>query len=189
MSTRSIIMVTGITLYNQPRTIRLYKHSDGYPTGNLPLIFEALNKGQKQVGKFNERFKDSKNLVVDQITGLIIGEASDVYGMGAKIDSEDGDQAVYPEKIKPEHLGNQGDLEWIYVVDLDVRTLNIYGGRYTGELPQVAYGKGVVDPLTYCDHLKPDYVQPEIDATKEVVSEIEKLGFKVNHVAKKRAKK
>lgn len=43
MSTRSLIVVTGSGRYNSVETFVLYKHSDGYPTGNLPIIEEAFD--------------------------------------------------------------------------------------------------------------------------------------------------
>lgn len=41
MSTRSIILVKGKGRYCE-NVIRLYKHSDGYPTANLPIIYNTL---------------------------------------------------------------------------------------------------------------------------------------------------
>lgn len=56
MSTRSIILVTGKDSYRGEKTVRLYKHSDGYPTGNLPIIADALKQANKLV---NDQLNDS----------------------------------------------------------------------------------------------------------------------------------
>lgn len=181
MSTRSIIIVTGKDLYENDRTVRLYKHSDGYPTGNLPLIYEALSKAKSQCDVDFERFKTKRRIPnVDQVVGILIGAATDVYGMGMRIDACDEDAATYSEKFKPKHLGCQGDLEWIYVVNLTDFTVKVYGGGYSGELPQYTYKNGVVDPLQYADQLYPEYQDSERKEIQDGINSIESLGFKVN---------
>lgn len=191
MSTRSIIVVTGRGNYSGDRTIRLYKHSDGYPTGNLPLIAEALTKAKEQCDAENKRFESSKpkTPIVDQVVGLLIGASSDVYGMGARIDDEDeGKLAIYSEKLKPKHLGNQWDLEWIYIVDLNSNAVKIYGGGYTGQSPQHAYRKGMVDPMGYADQLKSEYQDRERQEIQSAINAIKASGFKVNSKRKRSAK-
>lgn len=185
MSTRSIIVLTGAA-----ETIRLYKHSDGYPTGNLPVILEAIENGQRLTKEHAERFKENPKLIsVDTLCGLIIGAATSVYGMGARIDSYDDDEAVYQEHFEPKHLGNQSDLEWIYLINLDNQTLSIFGGGYTGEVPQVAFKNGEVDPVSYTKKLYPEYQDREAKETRELVSKIEALGFKVNPNSKTKRSK
>ncbi len=189
MSTRSIIVVTGRDLYDQDQTVRLYKHSDGYPTGVLPLISEALSKAREQCDADFERFKHKRRLPnVDQVVGILIGAATDVYGMGIRIDACDEDSAIYAEKFESKHLGCQGDLEWIYLVNLNDSTVKVYGGGYTGELPQKTYKIGTVDPLKYVDGLYPEYQASERCEIQEAISGIEALGFKVNPKRRHKAK-
>ncbi len=75
MSTRSIIVITGDGKHGTAQTIRLYKHSDGYPTGNLPIIAEALTKAKEQCKETNERFQidNPRTPSVEQVTGLLKG--------------------------------------------------------------------------------------------------------------------
>lgn len=194
MSTHGIILVTGKTHYGHDKTIRIYKHCDSYPSGNLLLIAEALAKAKQQCDEHNESFKSSKPLLptVDQVVGLIIGAATGVFGMGARIDTE-GDQdekaAIYNEKFKQKHLGNQWDLEWLYIVNLDDNSVKVYGGGYSGESPQHLYKKGTVDPLSYAEQLKKEYQQQERIEIQNEVTSIETAGFKMNPKRKRTPKK
>jgi hypothetical protein len=174
MSTRSIILVHGQDLYEANATVRLYKHSDGYPSANLPIIQTALLMAQQH------QYDDDKTglrINVSTMVGLLIGAATDEYGMGARIDR---DEAQYAEKFEPKHLGDQADLEWIYVVDLYAKTVSIYGGGYTGKSPQAAFKKGCADPLSYVDCLVDEAKDDERTAIKEAIKGIEAWSFKVN---------
>lgn len=191
MSTRSIILVTGNDHYNSPKTVRLYKHCDGYPTGNLSLILEALDTTIKDLKDYNKRWaklSEPKPMNVSHLVGKIIGASTDVHGIGANIDTYEDDAADYDETFNLKHLGNQSDLEWIYVVDVTKSTVKIYGGGYTGGSPQIAYKKGVVNLLNYIKSLKSEYQAAESKETLELVAAIEKLGFKVNPKKTKKVK-
>jgi hypothetical protein len=191
MSTRSIILITGDGKHGTAQTIRLYKHSDGYPTGNLPIIAEALSKAKEQCKETNQRFQTDNPRIpsVEQVTGVLIGLATDSYGMGARLDDDgDGKTAFYNEKFKPKHLGRQGDLEWVYVVNLDNNTVKVFGGGYTGDGPQRAFKKGVVDPREYANQLKEEYQESELKAIDESIQAIEATGFKLNPKRKSRKK-
>lgn len=167
MSTRSVIVVTGKTIRGQDRTTRLYKHSDGYPTGNLPIIATAIEWAKDQ------RAKGEKYLRMDRVVDFIAGK-TDFGGTGARLEES------YSEAFHPSHLGSQGDLEWVYVVDCDDEAVYVFGGGYTGELPQKAYYKGTVEPRTYIKQLKSEYQYRELQAIEEAIAAIEATGFKVN---------
>jgi hypothetical protein len=183
MSTRSIIVITGKDDYNRSQTTRIYKHSDGYPTGNLAIINNAIERGLRLVSENNSRFKDNREMNTNCLAGLVLGEATTVYGMGAYIEER------FEEELKPAHLGNQWDLEWIYVIDVSAKTVNIYGGGYTGKAPQHALRKGAVDPMTYIKRLCEDYQASEKKELKKLITSIEAWGFKINPAATKKLKR
>lgn len=176
MSTRSIIIITGNGKYNGPETTRLYKHSDGYPTDVLNLIQRAMAKSQGQCVDDAARFKEReiKPVNVDQLVGNIIGESTSIYGQGARVEAE------FPEEFTAKHLGNQGDLEWIYIIQLETKTLGIFGGGYTGKTPQTALKNGPVNPEKYALNLYPEYQAGTIEETRKLVQSIQGLGFSVN---------
>lgn len=184
MGTRSIIVITGQAKYSGTETVRMYQHSDGYPTGVLPTLHAALSIAISQVNEANEWARkhglSEKSLTTEHVVGKIIGESTCQYGIGCNIDQYDDDSARYDETFKPEHLGTQSDLEWIYLVDLEAKSISIYGGGYTGAVPQVAYKRKTVNPLKYADSLREEFQNEERKATLELVSKVEALGFKVN---------
>jgi hypothetical protein len=143
MSTRSVIIVTGQGQYGQ-ETYRLYKHSDGYPSGNLPIIESAIRSAKKQCEVNNARFKppfiDDKTITPNQLVGHLIGAATSVYGMGATVEFH------AQEEFKPEHLGNQWDVEYVYIVDLALQQVRIYAGSFKDGI-QAGYAKGTIDVL------------------------------------------
>jgi len=189
MSTRSIILVKGKGRYDENIIIRLYKHSDGYPTENLPLIFNTLKTCLNIVIRkkcfypflykhFNPEFFAYK----------LMGKSVTIYGKGAHIDKFENDPGEYDSEFKLEHLGNQFDLEWIYIVDLEQKSVNVYGGGYSGKEPQIAFKRGFVDPESYSKQLYEEYQSSEIKKIKQYVKDIELLGFKVNKIKDKVSK-
>lgn len=73
MSTRSIIVITGKTYSGQSETIRLYKHSDGYPTGNPPQ--DTYNKGTVDPTSYADNLieecqDNERKMIHDQIVEL-----------------------------------------------------------------------------------------------------------------------
>jgi hypothetical protein len=170
--------VTGKGEFNRPETTRLYKHHDGYPTGNLPVIFEALRNVQAQCDQAELDYGGKYTPKVGQTVGHLIGAATSVYGMGATVD--DGySKASFSEDLKPEHLGEQCDLEWIYIISLEDKTISIYGGGYSGKTPQVQLEKGVVNPISYVKSLLPEYRKAEKTRIEIALKQLEEIGFKI----------
>ena len=194
MSTRSIILTIGNQNYsNELSIIRHYKHSDGYPSGVLPLLIETLESCEKEVKEYNDHWKNFKSstpkvISNDFFSGRLIGFGSSVYGQGVNVDAYEDDKATYDGKLEYKHLGYQEDLEWIYILDLNNKTLNIYGGSYSGQGPDVAVKKGFVNPEKYIKKLKDDYQNKELELTKECVAKVEGLGFKINKIKNKFSK-
>lgn len=174
MGTRSIILVTGKGQYSEHQTTRIYKHYDGYPTGNLDLINKAIERATKLETEYFGKYLEKRQCSVDSIAGLIIGESVSIYGAQAEIEE------TFRGPIEGKHFGNQSDLEWIYVVDLNDKTIRIYGGGYFGEGPQKAIAKGTVNPLMYADQLKEEYQAEEKKETLKLITSLEAWGFRVN---------
>jgi hypothetical protein len=155
MSTRSIIVIS-----TPERTLRLYKHCDGYPTDTLPLVALAL-------------------------AAPVPGTA---LGMARRITADDSGARLEWDSAKPDAgencdgspWGMQADLEWIYQIDTAARAVRVYGGGYTGDVAGVMVARGVVEPGDYADGLYDEYQHDERTATAAAVAGIVALGWTVN---------
>jgi hypothetical protein len=159
-------MVTDAGKQNTYRlTYRLYKHWDGYPSGNLPIIANALERAALLL-KAEEKFPrlSRTDLTAECVAGLIVGESTTISGIGAKIEE------VYDNGNVDECLGFQGDLEWLYIVDLSNRVVEVYGGFGDGE---TLMKMGVKDPRKNAD-------QRDLPEINEAIELIERSGFQVN---------
>jgi len=194
MSTRSVIVITGKTSKKNDRvpaiekqcptkgtirTIRVCRHCDGYPTANLSDIAEAL-KGLSK-GLF-------ANKVTKAFTKLSGGHIDEEYYNG-----RENSHAIYNEALKPGHFGNQGDVEWTYLVDLNSKIVNVYARSRDWEVDdcpedQARRGK-TVDPRRYATQLYPEYQKQELEGIEKAISTLEKLDFKVNPKQSKNPKK
>jgi len=169
MSTRSAIIVKGQGLYGGACATRLYKHCDGYPTDNLPLIRDAIKLASRLQAESNKRWKESKGITVDCFSGAVVAASLSVYGLAAQVEETAKDIASV--------CGNQGDIEWVYIVDLDAESVKVYrGSTYRGEFLK----RGTVDPCVYADSISEEYKASEKRAIQSAVRSIKKLGFKVN---------
>jgi hypothetical protein len=126
------------------------------------------------------RFDDRRQIAPSALAGLICGEDVSMYGSGAFVEES------YTEKFKPEHLGIQEDLEFIYVVDVNKRSVAVYGGDWTGKAPQVAHKKGMIDLMKYADKLREECQDDERKETMKLVQSIEAWGFSVNKTKRKK---
>ena len=171
MSTRSIIVVTG-----KKKTIRIYKHCDGYPTSNLPIIADAVAQPDAYATKGAvSKIEKKLGIKVDTVKSLAFAICKE-----AEFKPENAIEDEFEGALKPEHLGGQQDLEWIYVVDVDAKTVNVYGGGYTGCAPQTAYKQGVVDPLSYANKMREEYQERERKDIQKAMDAVEATGFKLN---------
>lgn len=159
MGTRSIVLVKKADNKGKVTVHRLYKHWDGYPTENLKMIGEAL----KTLNNFS-----------DVLHGFV--KACQVY-----YEREDMvEETFHNDTFNPDMLGNQSDLEWVYTVDLDTKQVKVFGGGYTGKVPQYAYKQGTVNPLSYADRLIKEYQANERQRIQDAMNTIKTLGYKLN---------
>lgn len=133
---------------------RHYKHWDGYPTHNLEVIQDGIKAGPS----------------IDDFTNAL-NNSSDY-----RANLEDS----FTNKHVKDCLGNQGDLEWVYIVDLDSKDVSVYGGGYIDDVPVVAYQKGTVDPMSYVNCLIDSYQDAEGKVIQSHVESLNGLGFTVN---------
>jgi hypothetical protein len=186
MSTRSILIIVGTDNHGLiNHQTRIYKHCDGYPTHTLALFVDAIKQAKKQIKEYIAQFeKEPKNapkMNVSQIVGLLIGSATSVYGQGIEVQKELSDKQVFGiNALSEEILGNQGDLEWIYVLNVTEKTLKVYGGQWTGKIPSDHVAKGVVDPFLEVTKKMDEYKEETRQRLEKTIKDLNRLGFKIN---------
>jgi hypothetical protein len=90
MSTRSIIVITGKSIYNEKSTTRLYKHCDGYPTDVLRLLENSIKLSKKIQKEQNKRYKDNKPISQELFEGAVVSCSLTPYGLGTMIEESFG---------------------------------------------------------------------------------------------------
>jgi hypothetical protein len=166
MSTRGLIVFT-----SSVKTVFVYKGEDSYPSYSLRFIAEAI---QNVMGKGKQK-EVARLLGIDSKVELFAKEVLEVDSSSRTEIMEAFAAPFNPDQIDPEW-----DLEWTYVVDLDKKTVNVFGGGYSPDPAQAAFKKGVVDPLTYIKKLYPECQERETERIREQMQAVEKTGFKIN---------
>ena len=144
MGTRSIIVI-----HDGKKLNRVYKHYDGYPSQNLHVIYTAISQG----GQMAEIAKNVCEI-----------------GEGCTRIEHEADNAV----LNKENLGNQADLEWVYVVDIKKRNIDVFGGSYSGKIPSRIMNDGKANVYYTAG-------SEEITEIKEAVNNLKDIGYTINH--------
>lgn len=119
MSTRANVIITG----SYGDELIFYRHSDGYPSGTLPTLEKFLDYLKE--GKIRDN--------VVQSSGWLVMLGNDEYGAGAAPSGE-----IFGWKVGAYEptVGIHGDIEYLYVIDLEAKTISIDGEdgyRYSGK--------------------------------------------------------
>lgn len=196
MSTRTAIIFIGANNYDGTGTkaVRLYQHCDGYPTNVLPTLRDALRVVRKKMANHWQHisYKHPRSefdfltvpVNAETMAGCYIAEETTGFGMGARFE-----EAVYletdvlhswDEATRRKVFGNQGDLEWIYVVNSIDRSIKVYGGGYTNTAAYETVTGGTVDPMTYLENISEDFIDREESAIKAALRSLSRIGFPVN---------
>lgn len=155
MGTRSSIVVKQTAKNGTTKYTRFYKHWDGYPTGNLPLILALC--------VINSKVKSIK-------TAMDLACQVD----GSKAEYE-GIKSTLNEIVSH---NEHGDLEWTYLVDLDAKDVLVYMSR-NGTSDALLHSVPT-NPLEYVKCLVKDAQANETYRIKDAVTRLNQLGFKVN---------
>lgn len=166
MSTRAQIVFTGLGLYSNDETYRLYLSCDGYPSAVLDTLKDAMARAVKQTKENNKRFKEKRPVFTSQLCGLFIGEDTSAYGMSVRLEHET--KLPFNKEVD---IVTAFDIEWTYVVDLHKNEVSVFKGTYANM---------IVDPCIYAKQLHEEYRKDRVKTIKSQVSALKKLGLKVN---------
>jgi hypothetical protein len=190
LGTRSIFVVSGKASYNSPKekrgSVRLYKHWDGYPTENLKVLVRATEIAKGLVDEHNARFS-GESLSMESLAAqtfadcVVAATLGYYYGFGAHVDTwgdKDEKEAIFDGPLALDHFGEQGDLEWVYVVDVPDQVIRVYGNAYGP--PSKHLKKGQVDPRCYAGHLASEAQSNERAAISAHMDRLAEMGWTLN---------
>jgi hypothetical protein len=181
MSTRAVIVLTGFNEYPPGReTARLYKHWDGYPSDTLALLARMIRRAGQYIAAHADdlrrftptgRVPTVADLPVLAAADLAIGESVEWGGATARLDTDpDGGPSVprlgdpdlrrahYPGGVTATAFGRQGDVEWVYLVDLPRREVTVWA---TPGEPEECLASPATDPRVSADYLRREARAPE----------------------------
>lgn len=130
MGTRAVIQIVGCAEMPAEKkgeytsAVRLYRHSDGNPQSCLPAIAAAITMMDRLVDKslLWEREK-VRHIAVESMAYAIVANSMSNRGLTAVIEQIEMDSPSLQQ------LGDQSDLEWLYVVDCEQRLVNVYSSK------------------------------------------------------------
>lgn len=150
MSTR------GLLVYKEEDTVvSYYLASDAYPTSTLELILEHLHQSNAE--------------------NFILGEQT-LSGVKHNSDLE---KEYEGNSDFPTDWGGVANSEWVYVVDLNKKNIDIHGTTWGKPLLIIAEGK--TDPLSYLKKIRDQFKEEEKNRILSHLDTLTKLGFTFNN--------
>jgi hypothetical protein len=196
MGCRAAILVTGSGERKPERgTLRLREHWDGEPTAVLGWLARATETAQHKCESLSAWYLDRLEIPAGESAPLVLMPARTFaqhlifaavgwHGPSVRIDLDDQDEsgaggrpAEYHEALKDEHFGDQGDLEWVYVIDLEKRSVGVYHGECGYGSPQDHLADGPCDPTWYAHQLIESYQDETESRILGLVKTLEEQGW------------
>jgi hypothetical protein len=87
-----------------------------------------------------------------------------------------------PSAIYLDDYTLQDDLEYFYIVDLDEKTVSVYGGRYGDE--KTLFNRGPINPLIEIDSYTEEYRPKYLEVLNKVLTDLHAIGVDVNPVGR-----
>lgn len=168
MGTRSNLFITGLDSNGNPFTQRFYRHYDGYPSSMLETLSGILKEHPKATNHIEE--------LSQQVSAL---QYESGYGNRQVFEPSE----VYSSEFTSNTYGNHGDLEYVYVLDLERKGVSIYGRQpepfESGSVKHFIH-KPRLDPLSELPMIRPEYKEEVRQALENSVVILAELGFSMN---------
>lgn len=130
MVTRSVIQVVGCTDLPPDQAgaysgaARLYRHTDGGPWSCLPDIARAIEMMERLVkASLHWKQQQVRHIAVEPMAQAIVASTMSNYMLAAMLEK------LHTGTPRLLHLGDQSDLEWLYVVDCKSQLVNLYSAK------------------------------------------------------------
>lgn len=191
MGTRSVIQVVGNTdtLPDQAGaysgSVRLYRHNDGDPRDCLPAIARSIEMMERLVQtSLSWRREQVRHIAVEPMAHAIIANMMSNYALTAQVEK------LYTGAPRLLHLGDQSDLEWLYVVDCKNLLVNVYTSKQGNAAGQTLYSATPGEHLeagffkdaerVFREDYQPDAVEAALTDFADGVKAIAATGWRFN---------
>lgn len=191
MGTRSVIQVVGNTdtLPDQAGaysgSVRLYRHNDGNPGDCLPAIARSIEMMERLVQtSLRWRREQVRHIAVEPMAHAIIANTMSNYALAAQVEK------LYTGAPRLLHLGDQSDLEWLYVVDCKNLLVNVYTSKQGNAAGQTLYSATPGEHLeagffkdaerVFREDYQPDAVEAALTDFADGVKAITATGWRFN---------
>ena len=181
MGCRANIFVTGDLPQADSRrqTVRLYAHWGGSPDHVLKDLHAAVQASGRLLAAYRELRPDARAVTSQGFADCLRAASLTHNGFATVPDDRDGIDrpAMFPEVFDASlHCANQADLEWVYVADVNARSLWVYGGFGTA---QELIARGEADPAGHAEDLLPPYRRRTRARIRGLVRSLRRLGWAV----------
>ena len=182
MGCRANIFVTGdLPLADSRRqTVRLYAHWGGSPDHVLKDLHTAVRASVRLLAASRELRPDARAVTAQGFADCLRAASLTHNGFATVLDDRDGVDrpAAFAEAFDAAtHCTDQADLEWVYVADVNARSLWVYGGFGTA---QELIARGEADPAGHAEDLLPQYRRRTRARIRALVRSLRRLGWAVN---------
>lgn len=148
MGTRSVIQVVGCTDTPPDQagaysgSVRLYRHNDGDPRDCLPAIARSIEMMERLVQtSLLWKREQVRHIAVEPMAHAIIANSMSNISLAVQVEK------LYTGAPRLLQLGDQSDLEWLYVVDCKNLLVNVYTSKQGNAAGQTLYSATPVEHL------------------------------------------
>lgn len=148
MGTRSVIQVVGCTDTPPDQagaysgSVRLYRHNDGDPRDCLPAIARSIEMMERLVQtSLLWKREQVRHIAVEPMAHAIIANSMSNIILAVQVEK------LYTGAPRLLQLGDQSDLEWLYVVDCKNLLVNVYTSKQGNAAGQTLYSATPVEHL------------------------------------------
>jgi hypothetical protein len=187
MGTRSVIVVSGLDRHGREQVVRLYRHFDGYPQENLQTIVKAI-EFSKGLQHYDTSCK--RNIPARTMADVIIAQSIDWFGSSVVLDGDprqDYRKAIYSEPLAEHHYGDQGDIEWVYLVECETQRVTVWSGGCGS--PDEHFATGPVDPRIYAKQLMKEHQGECVADISQAMDRIQEAGWSLTQPTAKKPRK
>jgi hypothetical protein len=197
MSTRAIVVVSGTDRFSSDiGIVRLYKHSDGYPTEVLADIVRATETAESylldnpwlRVHRMDRLCPSLADFPPKGFAAQLMAAANGWDGSAYRFDDQHNDvDAQTQGPLRFDHYGNHGDIEWIYHLSVNKCVITIWGGDYGDS--EMHFAAGPVDPITYANCLREECQEDERMKISLAMEQLHDYGWAMKRPGKLRRKR